>query len=40
MEENTFLEKNILQKNECEFIIHLKYAFKDAKRIYLVMEYI
>lgn len=40
MEANAFMEKNVLQKNECDFIIYLKYAFQDSKRLYLVMEYI
>lgn len=38
--EATILEKNILQKTNHPFIVHLNYAFQTSHKIYLVMEYL
>jgi serine/threonine protein kinase len=38
MEENTKLEKFILSNLEHPFITSLKFAFKDSRYVYLVME--
>lgn len=38
--EATILEKNILQKTNHPFVVHLNYAFQTSHKIYLVMEYL
>ena len=38
--EGTILERNILQKTQHPFIVHLNFAFQTENNIYLVMEYL
>ena len=38
--EGTILERNVLQRTNHPFIVHLNYAFQTDSKIYLVMEYL
>lgn len=38
LESSSFLERNIMKRSDCPFLVKLRYAFQSTSKCYFVME--